>query len=90
MGMTDGSLPRYKPIVSRRRLSPTRYGSCKSLTSSLIGGIAETQQMVDFCASRGILADIEVIRTEQMNEAFSRVVNKDVRYRFVIDMSTMF
>ncbi len=46
--------------------------------------------MVDFCASRGILADIEVIRTEQMNEAFSRVVNKDVRYRFVIDMSTMF
>jgi len=62
----------------------------KSLTSSLIGGIAETQQMVDFCASRGILADIEVIRTEQMNEAFSRVVNKDVRYRFVIDMSTMF
>lgn len=80
-----GLLSSYSDPVDNRLLTFGR----KSLTSSLIGGIAETQQMVDFCASRGILADIEVIRPEQMNEAFSRVVNKDVRYRFVIDMSTM-
>lgn len=80
-----GLLSSYSDPVDNRLLTFGR----KSLTSSIIGGIAETQQMVDFCASRGILADIEVIRPEQMNEAFSRVVNKDVRYRFVIDMSTM-
>lgn len=59
----------------------------KSLAGSMIGGIAETQEVVDYCAARGIKADVEVIRPEQINQAFDRVVKKDVRYRFVIDVS---
>jgi alcohol dehydrogenase (NADP+) len=59
----------------------------KSLAGSVIGGIAETQEVVDYCASRGIKADVELIRPEQINQAFDRVVSKDVRYRFVIDMT---
>lgn len=58
----------------------------KSLAGSLIGGIAETQEVIDYCSSRGITADIELIRPDQINEAFDRVVGKDVRFRFVIDM----
>lgn len=58
----------------------------KSLAGSVIGGIAETQEVIDYCAFRGIKADIELIRPDQINRAFDRVVNKDVRYRFVIDM----
>jgi uncharacterized zinc-type alcohol dehydrogenase-like protein len=59
----------------------------KSLAGSMIGGIAETQEVIDYCAARNIKADIELIRPNQINEAFARVVNKDVRYRFVIDMA---
>nr|WP_281357543.1 NAD(P)-dependent alcohol dehydrogenase [Stenotrophomonas bentonitica] len=58
----------------------------KSIAGSVIGGIPETQALMDYCATRRITADIELIRPSQINEAFSRVVNKDVRYRFVIDM----
>lgn len=58
----------------------------KSLAGSVIGGIAETQEVIDYCAFRGIKADIELIPLDQINRAFDRVVNKDVRYRFVIDM----
>ncbi|ACG74566.1 Alcohol dehydrogenase GroES domain protein [Anaeromyxobacter sp. K] len=60
----------------------------KSLAGSVIGGIAETQQVVDYCAARGIKADIELIRPEQINQACDRVVSKDARYRFVIDLTT--
>ena len=59
----------------------------KSIAGSMIGGIAETQQVIDFCAARNIKADIEVIRPDQINRAYERVVNKDVRYRFVMDMT---
>jgi uncharacterized zinc-type alcohol dehydrogenase-like protein len=59
----------------------------KSLAGSVIGGIAETQQVVDYCAARNIKADIELIRPDQINQAFDRVKNKDVRYRFVIDFT---
>ena len=58
----------------------------KSLAGSVIGGIAETQQMIDYCGARGITADIELIPPAKINEAFDRVVNKDIRYRFVIDV----
>ena len=51
------------------------------------GGIAETQEVVDYCAARNIKADIELVRPGQANQAMDRVVNKDVRYRFVIDMT---
>jgi alcohol dehydrogenase (NADP+) len=59
----------------------------KSLAGSMIGGIAETQEVIDYCVARNIKANIELIRPDQINEAFDRVVKKDVRYRFVIDMT---
>jgi uncharacterized zinc-type alcohol dehydrogenase-like protein len=61
----------------------------KSFAGSLIGSIRETQEMLDFCAEHGIGADIEVIGADQINEAWERVLKSDVRYRFVIDVSTL-
>ena len=61
----------------------------KSYAGSIIGGIPETQEMLDFCAEHGIGSDIEVISANQVNDAFERVLASDVRYRFVIDISTM-
>ncbi|GMA18420.1 NAD(P)-dependent alcohol dehydrogenase [Arsenicicoccus piscis] len=63
-------------------------GMRKSLAGSCIGGIAETQEMLDFCAEHGITAEIEQIGADAINEAYERVVDSDVRYRFVIDAST--
>lgn len=60
----------------------------KSIAGSLIGGIAETQEVIDYCSARNIKADVEVIGVHEINKAFDRVVKKDVRYRFVIDMAT--
>jgi uncharacterized zinc-type alcohol dehydrogenase-like protein len=60
----------------------------KSLAGSVIGGIAETQEVVDYCAARNIRADVELIGPEDITRAFDRVVRKDVRYRFVIDLNT--
>ncbi|KJY44627.1 MULTISPECIES: NAD(P)-dependent alcohol dehydrogenase [unclassified Streptomyces] len=61
----------------------------KTLAGSMIGGIAETQEMLDFCAEHGLGSEIELIRAEQINEAYERVLSSDVRYRFVIDASTI-
>lgn len=61
----------------------------RSLAGSLIGGIAETQEMLDFCAKHGIPSDIEKISMQQVNEAYDRTVKGDVKYRFVIDMKTL-
>ncbi len=59
------------------------------LAGSGIGGIAETQEMLDFCGMHGIVSDIELIKIQQINEAYERVVKSDVRYRFVIDMASL-
>ncbi len=59
----------------------------RSLAGSLIGGIAETQEMLDFCAERGITSDIELIAIDKINEAYARMLKSDVKYRFVIDMA---
>src|SRR3954453_7921304 len=64
-------------------------GGSKTLAGSAIGGIAETQEMLDFCAEHGIGAEIELITASEINEAYERVVNSDVRYRFVIDTATI-
>jgi len=64
-------------------------GGGKTLAGSLIGGIAETQEMLDFCAAHGIGAEIELIAAAEINEAYERVLNSDVRYRFVIDTATI-
>ena len=61
----------------------------RSIAGSLIGGIPETQEMLDFCAERGIVSDIEMIRAEQIDEAYERMQKSDVKYRFVIDNATM-
>ncbi|MEU3293328.1 NAD(P)-dependent alcohol dehydrogenase [Streptomyces longwoodensis] len=61
----------------------------KTLAGSMIGGIAETQEMLDFCAAHGFGAEIELIAAEEINEAYERVLNSDVRYRFVIDTATI-
>jgi uncharacterized zinc-type alcohol dehydrogenase-like protein len=59
----------------------------KILTGSGIGGLAETQEMLDFCAAKAIYPDVEFIEMSQVNEAYDRLLKNDVRYRFVIDMS---
>jgi len=64
-------------------------GGNKILAGSMIGGIAETQEMLDFCAEHGIGAEIERIAASEINEAYERVLTSDVRYRFVIDTSTI-
>ncbi|CQR62200.1 NAD(P)-dependent alcohol dehydrogenase [Streptomyces leeuwenhoekii] len=64
-------------------------GGGKSLAGSMIGGIAETQEMLDFCAAHGIGAEIELIAASEINEAYERVLASDVRYRFVIDTATI-
>jgi uncharacterized zinc-type alcohol dehydrogenase-like protein len=61
----------------------------RRLTGSNIGGLRETQEMLDFCANRGIGADVEVIPIGRIDEAWERTVRSDVRYRFVVDMSSL-
>jgi uncharacterized zinc-type alcohol dehydrogenase-like protein len=55
----------------------------------VIGGIAETQEMLDFCGEHNIVSDVEVIRMQDINEAYERMLRSDVRYRFVIDMASL-
>jgi uncharacterized zinc-type alcohol dehydrogenase-like protein len=61
----------------------------KCIAGSLIGGLPETQEMLDYCAEKNITADVEVIPIQQINEAYKRMLNSDVKYRFVIDMSSL-
>jgi uncharacterized zinc-type alcohol dehydrogenase-like protein len=80
VGAPPDALPvdAFSLITRRRRLA-----------GSLIGGIAETQEMLDYCAERGIVCDIELIKMEQINEAYERMLKSDVKYRFVIDMASL-
>jgi len=68
----------FNLIMKRRRLA-----------GSLIGGIAETQEMLDFCGEHGITSDIEVIPMQQINDAYERMLKSDVKYRFVIDLDSL-
>jgi len=61
----------------------------RNLAGSCIGGIPETQEMLDWCGQHGVACDIELIRMDQINEAYERMLRQDVRYRFVIDMATL-
>jgi alcohol dehydrogenase (NADP+) len=61
----------------------------RSITGSMIGGTIETQEMLDYCANKNIVSDVEVIPIQQINEAYERMIKNDVRYRFVIDMKTL-
>ena len=61
----------------------------KSVAGSVIGGIAETQELLDFCGAHGIVSDVEVIRIQEINEAYERMLKSDVKYRFVIDLDSL-
>ena len=61
----------------------------RSLVGSLVGGVFETQEMLDYCAEHNITSDVEVININQINEAYERTLAGDVHYRFVIDMATL-
>jgi uncharacterized zinc-type alcohol dehydrogenase-like protein len=83
--MTLVGLPEKDPILKPRGLVMQR----RQLAGSLIGGIAETQEMLDFCADKGITADVEVIPVSAINQAYARLLKSDVKYRFVIDLATL-
>lgn len=80
VGAPEKPLPvaSFNLIVGRRQLA-----------GSAIGGMRETQEMLDFCAEKGITSDIELIRMQQINEAYERLLKGDVKYRFVIDMASL-
>jgi alcohol dehydrogenase (NADP+) len=61
----------------------------RSIAGSMIGGIPETQEMLNYCATKGIVSDVELISIGQINNAYERMLKGDVRYRFVIDMATL-
>ena len=80
LGLSTEGMPVYAlPLLWRRR----------RIAGSLIGGIRETQEMLDFCAEHGIACEIEVIAPEQINDAYTRMEKSDVRYRFVLDMARL-
>ncbi|MEO6455647.1 MAG: NAD(P)-dependent alcohol dehydrogenase [Ginsengibacter sp.] len=78
-------LPAEDPKTNRFALIKNR----RSVTGSMIGGTIETQEMLDYCAEKNIVSDVEVIPIQQINEAYERMINNDVRYRFVIDMKSL-
>jgi uncharacterized zinc-type alcohol dehydrogenase-like protein len=78
-------LPSKNPETDPFKLIKNR----RSIIGSMIGGTIETQEMLDYCAEKNIVADVEVIPIQQINEAYERMLRNDVRYRFVIDMSTL-
>ena len=61
----------------------------RSVAGSLIGGMAETQALFDFCGAHGVVSDVEMIRMNDINEAYERLLKSDVKYRFVIDMESL-
>ncbi|MGE5260618.1 MAG: NAD(P)-dependent alcohol dehydrogenase, partial [Actinomycetota bacterium] len=61
----------------------------RRLVGSMIGGIRETQEMLDFCAKHGVASDVEMIPIQKINEAYERMLKNDVRYRFVIDLASL-
>ncbi len=79
VGVAPDKIPTYvHPLIEARR----------TLAGSMIGGIKETQEMLDFCGRKNIACDVEVIRGDQINEAYERTLKGDIKYRFVIDVST--
>ena len=79
VGLPEPTLLRPQSIIDRRL----------RLVGSSIGGMRETQEMLNFCAARGIESDVEVIRIQDVNEAYERTMKGDVRYRFVIDLDSL-
>ena len=81
LGLPSEAMPPVNPgALIRRRIA---------YAGSLIGGIAETQEMLDFCADHGVVSEIEIVGADQLNSAYDRMVAGDVKYRFVLDISTL-
>lgn len=78
-------LPSAPPTMSTFNLITNR----RSVVGSMIGGIKETQEMLDYCADNNILSDVEVIPIEKINEAYTRMINNEIKYRFVIDLASL-
>lgn len=79
IGEFDNDAVSTKPMIYKRR----------SVAGSLIGGIKETQEMLDFCGEKNIVSDIEIIKMQDINDAYERMLKSDVKYRFVIDMKSL-
>jgi uncharacterized zinc-type alcohol dehydrogenase-like protein len=80
VGLPDRQLAVQPAILSSKRVA---------LTGSSIGGVRETQEMLDYCGQEGIVSDIEIIPMQKIEDAFERVLRSDVKYRFVIDMTSL-
>jgi len=80
-----GAIEPLEPGLDGNSISLKR----RSVAGSLIGGIRETQKMIDFCARHNIVADVEVIPIQNINEAYERMLKRDVKYRFVIDLASL-
>jgi uncharacterized zinc-type alcohol dehydrogenase-like protein len=78
-------LPSKEPSLSPFSLITKR----RSIIGSMIGGMKETQEMLDYCAEKDIVSDVEVIAMPYINDAYERMIRSDVKYRFVIDMGTL-
>jgi uncharacterized zinc-type alcohol dehydrogenase-like protein len=78
-------LPDQPSLLDATKLTDRR----RRLAGSVIGGIRETQEMLDFCAERGVTADVETIPIQDVNDAYGRMLRGDVRFRFVIDIATL-
>jgi uncharacterized zinc-type alcohol dehydrogenase-like protein len=78
-------LPEVQPTIFTMGMAIKRA----SVSGSIIGGMPETQEMLDYCGEHNITADVEVIPMAKVNEAFERLLKQDVKYRFVIDMATL-
>jgi uncharacterized zinc-type alcohol dehydrogenase-like protein len=83
--MTLVGVPPEPAPIAAFNLIPKR----RQLAGSMIGGIPETQEMLDYCGEHGIVSDIEIIPIQQVNEAYERMLKSDVKYRFVIDMASL-
>jgi uncharacterized zinc-type alcohol dehydrogenase-like protein len=78
-------LPPQDPKVKCFALFKNR----RSILGSSIGGMKETQEMLDYCAEKNIVADVEIISMQEINEAYERLLKRDVHYRFVIDLASL-
>lgn len=80
-----GALTALEPPLQGHNLISDR----RRLAGSVIGGMPETQEMIDFCAAHNIVSDVEVVPIQSVNQAYERLLKNDVRYRFVIDMASL-
>jgi uncharacterized zinc-type alcohol dehydrogenase-like protein len=77
------------PTESPKVLPFSLIGNRRSVIGSCIGGMKETQEMLDYCAEKNIVSEIEVIQIQDINEAYERMLKGDVKYRFVIDLASL-